>query len=90
MKVTLRQNYSWHTISVEPNEQTYNPEFVTEMPYKDVLEILRVQVEMEALQQRLQPIYQEAEARAKAAAEAKAAEKAELERIEAEGENLPV
>lgn len=71
MKVTLRQSYSWKSVVVDPTEQTYSPEFVVDMQYKDVLEILRVQVEMEALQQRLAPLYKAAEERVKEAAEAK-------------------
>lgn len=86
MKVTLRQSYSWKNTVLEPSEAKYNPEFFTaELDYKDVLEILRVQVEMEVLQQRLQPIYEAMEAAKKAADEAKIA----LEELEKEGEELP-
>jgi len=83
MKVTLRRGYNWETVAIDPNEaKGYNSEFVLELPYKDVMEILRVQVEMEQLQQRLMPLFK--------AAEEKAAEAAELKRVEKEGENLPV
>lgn len=90
MKVTLRNNYSWHQVVVDAQEaKGYNEEFVIELPYKDVLEILRVQVEMEQLQQRLTPLFEAANERARAKNEAKK-EAEELARFEAEGENLPV
>lgn len=88
MKVTLRNSYNWQTVVVDPTEQSYNPEFVVELDTKKVLEIIKFQIEMEALQQELKPLYQAAEERAKIKAEELKAAK-EAEELEQAGEELP-
>lgn len=90
MKVTLRETYNWKTVVLEPSVNSYNKEFFsTDLEYQDVMEMLKVQVQMEALQQRLMPLY-EAMAEAKKQNDEAIAERNELARIEKEGENLPV
>ena len=87
MKVTLRETYNWKTVVLEPSVNGYNSEFFsTEIEYQDVMEMLKVQVQMEALQQRLQPLFATMTEVKKASEEAKT----EIERLEKEGENLPI
>lgn len=88
MKVTLRETYSWKNVVLLPEEQTYSKEFVTELEYKDVMEILDIQVKMESLQQRLRPIY-EAMVEVKKLKDEAEKVKAEMEALEKEGETLP-
>jgi len=93
LKVTLRQGYSYDKIQIEPSESSWTPEFIVEMETKDVMEILALQVQVEALQQRLKPLYaaceeqrkiNEAIKKEKEAEEAEKADAALAEEMEAE------
>lgn len=71
MKVTLRNAYTWNTVVVDPVAHNYNADFVIEMGLEEVMKILKIQTEMEQLQQRLKPIFDTCEEAHKAAEEAK-------------------
>lgn len=88
MKVTLRRSYNYDSVIVDPVQHRYDSEFQVDMEQKEVMEILRIQVEMEQLQQRLVPLFKACEEAAKQAAEAKK-EAEEMAALEKEGESLP-
>lgn len=83
VKVSLRRKYAYDMVEVVAEEQSYNPESVIEMPIKEVLEILEVQTRYEELQQKVKPIWEEAQ---KVEQTRREQEQAEKERLAAQVE----
>lgn len=85
MKVTLRRSYTFDSVVVDPQQHRFDEMFQVDMEQKEVLDILRIQVEMEQLQQKLLPLFKVCEEAAKQAAEAKK-EAEELAKLQADPE----
>lgn len=86
VKVTLQSTYRWDTFKLQPEEQTWTPEYVIELPLEQVMKFLKIQTEYENMVQELQPKFDAAKELAKTNSERARLEREAKEAPEKEAE----
>src|SRR3990167_4614601 len=79
MKVTLRNSYNYESVVVTPEESRWDPDMCVELETEDVIEILALQAQTEAIQQRLRPLFEACKEAKQATYEREKLEKEEKE-----------